>query len=235
MSGLLVLEPRMALSLVERLAELTDPRDRRGRQYPMVGLLTLCLIAVLAGHTSPEAIAQFGRLRQKRLGHALGFKNGKMPCANTIAALLRKLDADHLDRIIAAWLTDRHGDGWEHIALDGKRLCGSRDGEVPGTHLLAAYAPQASAVIAQMTVEATTNEHKAALRLLEVLPPLGGTVVTADAIFTHADVCVAVQRKGGDYILYAKKNQAELRTELADTFAAAESGEFSPLAACAVG
>ena len=225
----------MALSLVERLAELTDPRDRRGRQYPMVGLLTLCLVAVLAGHTSTEAIAQFGRLRQKRLGHALGFRNGRMPCANTIAALLRNLDADHLDRIIAAWLADRHGDGWEHIALDGKRLCGSRDGEVPGTHLLAAYAPQASAVIAQMTVEATTNEHKAALRLLDVLPPLGGTVVTADAMFTHADVCAAVQRKGGDYILYAKKNQAELRAELADTFDAAAGGDFSPLAACAVG
>jgi len=120
---------------------------------------------------------------------------------------------------------------WEHIALDGKRLCGSRDGEVPGTHLLAAYVPQASAVIAPMTVEATTNEHKAALRLLEVLPPLGGAVVTADAMFTHADVCVAVQRKGGDYILYAKKNQAER----ADTFAAAQSGDFSPRARRPVG
>jgi len=37
-------------------------------------------------------------------------------------------------------------------------------------HLLAAYAPPASAVIAQMTVEATTNEHKPALPLLGVLP-----------------------------------------------------------------
>jgi hypothetical protein len=224
----------MSLSLVERLAELSDPRDRRGRQYPLVGLLTLCLVAVLAGHTGPEAIAQFGRLRQKRLGHALGFKNGNMPCANTIAALLRGLDADHLDRIIAAWLTDRHG-GWEHIALDGKRLCGSRDGEMPGTHLLAAYAPHASAVIAQMTVEATTNEHKAALRLLEVLPTLGGTVVTADAMFTHADVCGAIQQKQGDYILYAKENQSELRDDLEATFTAADRGEFSPLAAGAVG
>lgn len=225
----------MAQSLVERLAELPDPRGRQGRQYPMVGLLTLCLIAILAGHTTPEAIAQFGRLRQKQLGHALGFKNGKMPCANTISSVMRKLDADHLDRIIGAWLTDRHGGGWEHIALDGKRLCGSRDAEVPGTHLLAAYAPQAAAVIAQMTVEATTNEHKAALRLLEVLPRLGGTVVTADAIFTHVDVCEAVQQKDGDYILYAKNNQAELQAVLADTFAAAESGEFSPLASAAVG
>jgi len=225
----------MARSLVERLAELTDPRSRHGRQYPMVGLLTLCLVAILAGHTTPEAIAQFGRLRQKRLGHALGFRNGNMPCANTLAGLLRNLDADHLDRIIAAWLTDRHPGGWEHLALDGKRLCGSREGEVPGTHLLAAYAPQVSAVIAQMTVEATTNEHKAALRLLDVLPPLGGTVVTADAIFTHADVCAKVQQRGGDYILYAKQNQAELRRDLANTFAAAESGEFPPLAPAAVG
>lgn len=225
----------MPLSLVERLAELTDPRGRQGRQYPMVGLLTLCLVAILAGHTTPEAIAQFGRLRQKRLGHALGFKNGNMPCANTTSALLRKLDADHLDRVIAAWLTDRHGDGWEHLSLDGKRLCGSRDGEVPGAHLLAAYAPRASAVIAQMTVEATTNEHKAALRLLGVLPALGGTVVTADAMFTHADVCAAVQRKRGDYILYAKENQGGLRDDLEATFAAAESGEFSPLAPAAVG
>lgn len=225
----------MALSLVERLAELNDPRGRHGRQYPMVGLLTLCLVAILAGHTTPEAIAQFGRLRQKRLGHALGFKNGKMPCANTIAGLLRKLDADHLDRIIGAWLADRHPEGWEHIALDGKRLCGSREGEVPGTHLLAAYAPHASAVIAQMTVEATTNEHKAALRLLDVLPGLGGAVVTADAMFTHADVCAAVQQKGGDYILYAKKNQPELRDDLEAVFTAAEGGEFSPLVACAVG
>jgi hypothetical protein len=224
----------MAVSLVERLAELSDPRGRNGRQYPMVGLLTLCLVAVLAGHTTPEAIAQFGRLRQKRLGHALGFKNGKMPCANTIAGLLRNLDADHLDRIIGVWLTDRHAHGWEHVALDGKRLRGSRDGEVPGTHLLAAYVPHASAVIAQMTVEATTNEHKAALRLLNVLPSLGGAVVTADAMFTHADVCVAVQQKQGDYILYAKDNQSELRADLEAVFAA-EGGEFSPLASYAVG
>ena len=64
-----------------------------------------------------------------------------MPCANTIAGLLRRLDPDRLDQIIGAWLADRHPDGWEHLALDGKRLCGSREDEVPGTHLLAAYAP----------------------------------------------------------------------------------------------
>lgn len=221
--------------MVERLAELPDPRSRHGRQYPLVGLLTLCLVAVMGGHTTPEAISQFGRLRQKRLGHALGFKNGKMPCPNTIAGLLRKLDPDHLDRIVGAWLADRHPDGWEHIALDGKRLCGSREGEVPGAHLLAAYVPCARAALAQMTVEATTNEHKAALRLLGVLPPLGGAVVTGDAIFTQPDVCSAVRDRGGDYILYAKSNQGTLRADLEAAFVTAAGGDFSPRVAGRVG
>lgn len=110
--------------------------------------------------------------------------------------------------------------------MDGKRLRGSRDGEMPGAHLLAASAPGA-AVVAQMTVEATTNEHEAALRLLGVLPPLGA-VVTGDAMFTQPDVCAAVQERGGDYILYAKSNQDTLCTDLEATFATAAGGDFSP-------
>ena len=54
-------------------------------------------------------------------------------------------------------------------------------------------------------------------------------------MFTHADVCAAVQQAQGDYILYAKKNPAQLHAELADTFTAAEGGGFSPLSPAAVG
>jgi DDE_Tnp_1-associated/Transposase DDE domain len=225
----------MPASLLERLAELTDPRDRRGRQYPLVPLLGLCLVGILAGHSTLAGISDFGRLRRHRLGHALGFTRGTMPCPNTLSNLLRELDPDHLDRIIGEWLADRHPGGWGHLAIDGKVVRGSRDGDVPGTHLLAAYAPQVAAVVAQLTVEATTNEHKAALRLLGVLPPLGRAVVTADAMFTHADVCRAIRDRDGEYILYAKGNQESLRDDLEATFAAPESGAFSPLPAGAVG
>ncbi|OWK41954.1 hypothetical protein FRUB_04032 [Fimbriiglobus ruber] len=83
-------------------------------------------------------------------------------------------------------------------------------------------------MIAQLRVDATTNEHKAALRLLGVLPPLQGAVVTADAMFTHRDVCEQVSANGGDYILYAKDNQATLERDLRDLFAAAERGRLPP-------
>jgi DDE_Tnp_1-associated/Transposase DDE domain len=223
-----------ALSLFDRLAELTDPRDPRGRTYPLVSLVALTVVATLAGHTSLAAIAQFGRLRGYKLGHALGFRDGHMPCANTLANLFAALDADHLDQILGDWLAARHPHGHDHLALDGKVARGSRDGDTPGVHLLAAYAPVESAVVAQMTVAATTNEHKAALRLLGVLP-LAGAVVTADAMFTHPDVAQRILDSGGDYVLYAKRNQKELRADLEAAFTAAEGGDFSPRGAGGVG
>jgi len=193
----------------------------------------LALVAIPAGNTSVAAIAHFGRLRKHPLGHALGFHNGKMPCANAFTDPFAVLDADHLDRLIGAWLADRHADGWDHIALDGKTLRGSRDGDTPGVHLPAAYAPQASAVLGRMTVEAATNEHEAALRLLGVRP-LAGAVVTADAVFTHADVRDEVLKKEGDYVLYAEDNRPQWKSDIEAAFTAAESGGFSPVAARAV-
>jgi hypothetical protein len=150
-----------------------------------------------------------------------------MPCANTLTNLLADLDIDRLETALTAWIAERHPNGWDPLALDGKTLRGSRDGEVPGVHLLAAYAPQVSAVVAQLRVEATTNEHKAALRLLGVLP-LRGAVVTADAMFTHPDVAEAVLARDGDDVLYAKDNQPQLQEALEETFTTAESGGFSP-------
>ena len=37
-----------------------------------------------------------------------------------------------------------------HLAIDGKTLRGSRDGETPAVHLLSAYAPNVEAIVAQM-------------------------------------------------------------------------------------
>ncbi len=54
---------------------------------------------------------------------------------------------------------------------------GGRDGELPGHHLLSAYAPHFEGVLGQLRVDAETNEHKAALRLLGILPIKGKSVI----------------------------------------------------------
>jgi hypothetical protein len=223
----------MPLSLVDLLAELLDPRDPRGIRHPLVPILCLTLVATLAGCTSLAAISQFGRDRGPRFAHALGFRRGKTPAPSTLSEVLRLLDADALDALIGRWIAGRHAAGWAVVTLDGKVVRGSADADAPATHLLAAYAPQAAAVIGQIRVDGSGAEYRAALRLLGVLPPLAGAVVTADAGIGYREVCTAIRDRGGDYLVFVKGNHPETHADIAELFAAA--ADFSPLAAAVVG
>src|SRR5262249_55587804 len=147
-------------SLLEALASVPDPRDPRGRIHPLTAVLALTVVAVLAGMRSLTAIAQFGRDHGTPLAHALGFTRGKTPAKSCRSELSRALDVAARGRAVGGWLQARLADGWQAVALDGKTLKGSADGEVPGAHLLSAYVPAASAVLGQLRVDAKTNEHK---------------------------------------------------------------------------
>ncbi len=201
------------LSLVEALAAVPDPRWRKGVRHPLTAILSLTVVATLAGMRGLEAIAQFGRDHGPALAQALGFRRGKTPAKSTLSKLFRRLDAEALEAALSRWLLARQQDGWQALAVDGKTLRGSADGEAPGVHLLTAFVPAAAAVLRQLRVDGKTNEHKAALRLLGVLP-LAGKVVTGDAMFTHRDVAAAIREGKGDYLLFVKDNQPELKAQI---------------------
>jgi hypothetical protein len=214
------------LSLVEVLATIPDPRKARGKRHPLTAVLSLAVVAILAGCKSLEAIAQFGRDRGPAFAHALGFRRGKTPAKSTFSELFRALDVVTFEATLNRWLHSRVLDGWPHIAFDGKTLKGSADPGIPAVHLLAAFIPSAAAVIAQMRVDAKTNEHKAALQLLAVLP-LKGKVGTGDAMFTHRDVAQGIRDREADYLLIVKDNQPELKAAIHSALHG--DADFSPL------
>ena len=82
------------------------------------------------------------------------------------------------------------------MSIDGKSLRGTQGHEVPGVHVLAAYAHEARMVLDQVPVDAKTNEHKAALELLELIP-LEGKLVTGDAMFCQRDLSRKIRKKRG--------------------------------------
>jgi DDE_Tnp_1-associated/Transposase DDE domain len=218
-----------SLSLVEELATVPDPRSRKGRRHPLTAILSLTVVATLAGMKSLAASAQFGRDHGQALAHALGFTGPKTPTKSCLSKLFRRLDVAALEEALGRWLLGRvRHHGWDAIALDGKTARGSADGDVPGAHLLSAYVPAVAAVLKQIRVDAKTNEHKAGLRLLGVLP-LAGKVVTADAMFTHRDFAQEVRDQGGDYLLIVKDNQPELKAAIGA--ALHDDAAFSPLPA----
>lgn len=216
----------MSRSLYEMFEQMPDPRSHHGRVHPLPAMLSLAVVAILAGHSTLEAITQFGRDHGVTLAHALGFTRAKTPCKASYSRLLRRLDAAQLETLLAQWITQRCPDLGDHFCLDGKGVNGSHDGEVPATHLLALYAPKVQAVVQQLRVDNKTNEHKAALRLLGVLT-LKGKTITGDAMFCHADVTQTITTQEGDYLLQVKENQPTVHARIAAFFDAEAS--FSPL------
>jgi predicted transposase YbfD/YdcC len=116
---------------------------------------------------------------------------------------------------LSRWVASRLGtpDGL-HVCIDGKTARGSKEGDAPGHHLVAAYAPSAQAVLAPLRVDAKTNEHKVALQLLGILP-VQGCLFTGDAAFCQRDFCEKIVEGGGDYVLFVKDNQPGLGIDVA--------------------
>jgi len=215
-------------SLMELLGALEDPRSAKGRRHPLVALLALALVAMFAGQSSYEAIVQYGHERGWPFLQLLGFTRRRGLCKATYSRVFRRIDVAAFEAAVSRWILARvKSTAVEHLAIDGKTLRGSREGQTPAVHLVAAYAPEVQAAVAQLRVDAKTNEHKAALEMLGILP-VKGRVVTGDAMFTHRDVCTEVIKGGGDYLLPVKENQPTLLADIQAAFAEPPAGLSPP-------
>jgi hypothetical protein len=215
----------MPIALNEMFDRVLDPRKAKGRIHDLGPILSLAVVAILAGRSTLQGIAQFGRDHGLTLAHALGFRRGKTPCAATYSRIFRRLDIDALEGVLRDWILQRCPDLGGHLALDGKTLRRSHDGDVPAVHLLALFAPKVRAVVGQIRVDAKTNEHMAALGLLGIVP-VAGKVITGDAIFCQTEVTEALAGHGADYILHVKDNQPTVRGRIAELLDPTAS--FSP-------
>jgi len=212
-------------SLAEALAGVPDPRRPYGWRpeyppIPLVGLLQLAVAAILCGARSLNAIAQWGRERAEDDSAflvALGLPPGRSPCVATLHRVFKALDVDAFERAVGGWLARTGVEPTDALALDGKTLRGVHGDEVPGVHLVGAYAHRAQTMLAQLRSEGKGHELAAAKELLGALP-LAGRVVTGDALLTQRAVCTRIVAGGGDYLLPVEDNQPGLRAGIERAF-----------------
>lgn len=226
------------VSLLEALQQVPDPRSRFGKSYPLPAVLALVVLAMLMGRRSRAGIARLVDHYGPELALALGFRHYKTPSAVTLSDLLRRLDTRRFEQVLGEWIGQflpadaRPAAEPTPVHLDGKTLRGSRPtaSELPGVHLVAIYAPHIEGVLAQLRVDAKTNEHKAALELLDILPRRPeGHVITGDAAFCQRDICEKVIERGDDYLLTVKDNQPGLVIDIESGLGYAEVARtFSP-------
>jgi predicted transposase YbfD/YdcC len=202
-------------TLLQVLAQVVDPRKRRGVRHRLSVVLALAVCAVLAGARSFVAIAEWAADADPATLAELGV-TGVVPCESTIRRTLQRLDADELDKRLGAWAAARANSppGRRRVAVDGKTLRGSATPDLPGRHLLAAFDHTHGVVLAQVEVAAKTNEIPMFTTLLDRID-LTDTVVTADALHAQRGHADYLHGRGAHYMLTVKGNQPHLHAQLA--------------------
>lgn len=202
--------------LAVHLDKIEDKRSRFGKVYPLSMVLTLIILAKLAGEDKPTGITSWFQHRQTSLLNCFDFHHSRLPCLNTIRnVLISAFDATELSDVLRGYLHQTYG-GQESrlVTIDGKTMRGTiPKGLTQGVHLLAVYLPEEGIVLKQVKVEEKTNEIGAAGALLADIP-LKNRVVVADAMQTQRKLSVQILGQGGDYIWMVKENQPKLRADV---------------------
>lgn len=209
-------------SLLLRLATLTDTRSTKGLRYELVQLLLLIVLAKMSGEDQPSGIADWIKVRGQLLREAFHLSWSRMPHHNTIRRVIENVVLpEELDRIVGEHHQSLPGVGHSVlIAIDGKTVRGTIDAENPrGDHLLAAYLPEEGIVLMQVATGDKENEINVAPKLLGSLD-LRGKVVAGDAMHAQRALSIQILDAGGDYLWVVKDNQATLRSEIEQLFAA---------------
>lgn len=227
-------------SLYEALKGVKDKRSRRGKRYSTAVVLTLMVLAKVAGQVKLKGIAEWVGWQAETFAKRLPLYRGQVPCANTYRYVSEHVDVAELNTVLGEYFAKLKSKPLPevlptaqavaapvaeprqqtHLALDGKSLRGTRQrGEASkeSVHTVGLYNVTERFMWKQQAVVGKGQERKAAMTLIEPLA-FNGSVVSADALHTQPQWAQAVLERGGDYLLIAKGNQSELRAAIALLF-----------------
>jgi len=186
-------------------------------------LLTLAVVAKLAGQSHVEGIAAWAKLRAADLVRLFGLKHATMPHPSTWSRVLgQAVDPVALEAALTTFFQppppDAPARGSVILAVDGKTLRGTiPHGQTRGVHLVAAYLPEQGVVLAQLQVDTKEHEIVVVPTLLAQLD-LRGTIVVGDALQTQRALSAQVVEAGGDYLWFVKENQPTLLAQIEELF-----------------
>jgi predicted transposase YbfD/YdcC len=218
---------KRSLALVECFGEIADPRIERTRLHRLSDILTLSVLAVIAGAEGWEDIEEFGLQKHTWLKQFLPLPNG-IPSHDTISRLFRALKPGAFQEALMEWLESMHEQlGLKLVAIDGKTVRRSHDRRTmqSALHLVCAWSVTNQLVLGQQATDGKSNEITAIPELLKRLE-LNGAIITIDAMGCQKEIARQIVDGGGDYVLAVKDNQPTLHAAIAEYFAALHAADF---------
>lgn len=187
---------------------LEDPRNDKGKKYPLLDVIILAIYGTLCGYTDFSNMAYYLKYREGELIKELGLETG-VPSHDVFSDVFRLLDVEKFMDLFALWVQQIIREkGGKHVAIDGKAVRGAAQKALKGNipYVISAYMCDNGLSIGQKEVGAKTNEITEIPKLLDLID-ISGCTVTIDAIGTQKAIMEKIVSKGGHYCLQLKKNQ----------------------------
>jgi HPt (histidine-containing phosphotransfer) domain-containing protein len=175
-------------SVLQHFQDLEDPRVERGQHHRLVSLVSIAILAILAGGDSFVAIERYGVAKQAWLETFLELPYG-IPSHDTFGRVMAMLSPEALETRFLAWVSNiSERLGVELIHIDGKTARGSydREGQLKALHSVSAWSSEHGLVLGQQTVDHKSNEITAVPLLLKLLN-LKGHGYRINPLFIEAD------------------------------------------------
>ena len=201
-------------TLMELLAEVPEHRRGNAIKYALRDVLFLGIFAILCGAETYTGMQTFSELHLEELRKYLELPNG-VPSHDVFGDIFSRVDTAAVGKCFKVFTDSiKAGEGTDYVvAMDGKTVRRSENGEHKARHIETAYLSDLEIVLGQVAVDEKSNEITAIPKLLELLA-LKQCTVTIDAMGTHREISEAIVGKGADYIHPVKENQPRLLEDI---------------------
>ncbi len=194
--------------LQQCLGSVQDYRKARGRVHPLVSVLSLSVLALMAGARSLSDIHRWGKLHPEILKPLLLRRS---PSVATLSRLLRGVSVGEVRMALVTFVRGlsqmrEEESGLAVVAADGKTVRAAWENGKQ-LHVLNLFAHNSALALDQVAVGHTAGEIEGTKDWLEQVAGQfpGLKVLTGDARLAERDLCQAIVGSYRDYVIRLKK------------------------------
>lgn len=208
--------------------KVEDFRQAGKVKHILINILFIGVVATIANANTFIEIGEFAEVKEEWLRKYIDLDNG-VPSHDTIERVFEHLDSKAFNKAFMEW-TNKICDYSEGriIAIDGKTVRGSSDGEVKPIHLVNAWVDENDLILGQVKTSEKSNEITAIPELLDLLF-LKDSIVTIDAMGTQKKIAEKIRKKKGDYVLALKGNHETFHREVEEYMKDALENNFKDI------
>lgn len=212
----------------DSFGNIKDFRQEWKVKHPLIEILYIAVIATIANANTWIEIGTFAEIKKDWLKRYLLLENG-VPSHDTFQRVFENIDSKAFNKAFINWTNklSEHTQG-RIVAIDGKTVRRSFDGENNPIHLVNAWVDENDMILGQVKTDSKSNEITAIPELLELLF-LEKSIVAIDAMGTQKKIAEKIIKKKADYVLALKGNQGLFHKEVEEYMEDAIKNNFKDI------